>query len=94
MTYNNKPVWFIQYRFLLQLLVDKITQDLIQTADLWWQKRPLYHLRHNHCPSFPHLVFYKTSIVMQKKGYMYCVYFKTVVNVINFFGGNLDCSKK
>ena len=26
--------------------------DWIQTADLWYWKRPLYQLSHNHCP--PH----------------------------------------
>ena len=26
------------------------TNDWIQTADLWYWKRPLYQLSHNHCP--------------------------------------------
>ena len=25
--------------------------DWIRTADLWYQKQPLYQLSHNHCPS-------------------------------------------
>ena len=26
--------------------------DWIRTADLWYQKRPLYQLSHNHCPLY------------------------------------------
>ena len=26
--------------------------DWIRTADLWYRKRPLYQLSHNHCPQF------------------------------------------
>ena len=39
--------------FPIQLTLNrsyKITNDCIRTADLWCWKRPLYQLRHNHCP--------------------------------------------
>ena len=29
-------------------MVNKIADDWIRTADLWWRKRTLYQLRHNH----------------------------------------------
>ena len=35
--------------FVMQLKVNKIDHDWIQTADLWCQKRLLKQLRHNHC---------------------------------------------
>ena len=33
------------------MIVSKIAGDWIRTADVWYRKRPLYHLRHNHCPN-------------------------------------------
>ena len=39
--------------------------DWSQTADLWYQKRPLYQLSHNH---FPTLTFFLVELSHQRKG--------------------------
>ena len=48
--------------FSIQLTVNKCSiykflhDDWIRTADLWYRKRPLYQLRHDHCPT----IFYSS----------------------------------
>ena len=46
--------FFFIFVFSIQLTVNKCSinfaDDWIRTADLWYQKRPLYQLSHNHCP--------------------------------------------
>ena len=37
-------------QFFAKLIVNNIANDWIRTMDLWYWKRPLYQLRHNHCP--------------------------------------------
>ena len=34
----------------------KFANDWSQTADLWYQKRPLYQLSHNHFPTANYLI--------------------------------------
>ena len=46
---------------LIQLIVKKFANDLIQTADLWYQKRVLYQPYHNHCPKMTMFLLYNLS---------------------------------
>ena len=43
-------IFIFSMSFLMQLIVNNISDDWIRTTDLWCRKRPLYQLRHNHCP--------------------------------------------
>ena len=48
-------LFFLYFRlFLVQLAWNKywikVADNWIRTVDLWYQKRPLYQLSHNHCP--------------------------------------------
>ena len=36
--------------FPMQYIVNENANDWIRTAELWCQKRPIYHLRHHHIP--------------------------------------------
>jgi len=40
----------LQYRFLMQLIVNNIANDWIRTSDLWSRKQPLYQLCHTTAP--------------------------------------------
>ena len=49
-------LFFLYFRlfntgFLIKVIVNNIAVDWIRTVDLWFWKRPLYQLRHNHCPT-------------------------------------------
>ena len=51
---HSRPLFLYFRLFNTQLTVNKCSinfaDDWIQTADLWYWKRPLYQLSHNHCP--------------------------------------------
>ena len=51
---HPRPLFLYFRLFNTQLTVNKCSinfaDDWIQTADLWYRKRPLYQLSHNHCP--------------------------------------------
>ena len=55
---HSQSLFFFIFVFLIQLLqqlrVNKFANDWIRTADLLCRKRPLYQLRHNHCPELVH----------------------------------------
>ena len=40
----------------------KFADDWIRTTDLWYWKRPLYQLSHNHCPTFR---FFNVGLVVK-----------------------------
>ena len=52
-------LFILIFVFSMQLTEYKYVQyksfadDWIRTVDLWCRKRPLYQLRHNHCPPRP-----------------------------------------
>ena len=52
---KNVPLFFFIFVFSIQLTVNNaqfnFADDWIQTVDLWCQKRLLYQLSHNHCPT-------------------------------------------
>ena len=57
----KRPLFFnfvFSIHFLIKLIVNKIADDWLWTADLWCWKQPLSQLRHNHSPTlnvFTHL---------------------------------------
>ena len=40
----------------MQLIENNLADDYIWSSDLWYQNRPHYQLRHNHCPTSYFLV--------------------------------------
>ena len=40
----------LKYILLKHLVINKIADGRIQTADLRYRRQPLNQLRHNHCP--------------------------------------------
>ena len=68
--------------FSIQLKINKCSinfaDDWSRTADLWYQKRPLYQLSHNHFPAaslqFDWIVFYQTRTL----GLLFCECIKAV----------------
>ena len=58
-------------QFLAQLIVNKIADDWIRTADLWCRKRSRYQLNHNQCP--PSLFIF-CSFIIFKAYYSWAVF--------------------
>ena len=56
-------IFVFSIQFWTKLIVNNIADGCIQTADLWYWKRPLYQLSlsHNHCPPAPTVTLDKTS---------------------------------
>ena len=38
-------------QLIVNMLIIKLANDWIGTTDLWYRKRPLCQLSHNHCPT-------------------------------------------
>ena len=56
---HSQPLFLYFRLFNTQLRVNKCSMysnffadDWIRTVDLWYWKRPLYQLSHNHCPVY------------------------------------------
>ena len=58
-----------QYSFLTKLIVNNIPDDWIRTAVFWYWKRPLYQLRHNHCPTS--LTFFLSTLLFVQSSLSY-----------------------
>ena len=63
-------------QFLAQLIVNKIADDWIRTADLWCRKRSRYQLNHNQCPPslfiFCSFIILKPTTVEQSSHFVNC----------------------
>ena len=55
----SRPLFFFIFVFSIQLIVHiNFADDWIRTADLWFRKRLLYQLRHNHFPVYQFVTLY------------------------------------
>jgi len=71
------PASFLFFVFSIQLTVNiqsNFANDWIWTSDLWSQKRPLYQLSHNHCPTSNRpqwkIIFIVSGPVLQKASFL------------------------
>ena len=53
-----------------QMFYKNFDNDWIQTADLWYWKRPLYQLSHNHCPYSVSLILFQFLILVSNFLYL------------------------
>ena len=62
---HARPIFFFIFVLSIQLTLNicsiNFADDWIRTADLWYRKRPLYQLSHNHCPAYRFVWARKTS---------------------------------
>ena len=55
--------------------------DWSRTLDLWYRKRPLYQLSHNHFPQLPFLLFF---LILLNEPLNFFVWIDSNVNLLHF----------